>query len=483
MEKVERRERKDRPALRKILPPILLLIAAVVAVLGWITREEAAQVQVEEKVLTAGVLEQRTTDEVQSILVELSSGGGWYAEQTSSGILTEKEGFELDASIARTFLQQAAVIGYEDIFTSRSEDYADRLEEFGLDKPSSNVTIRYRDGSSITLRIGDRSTQTEAAYYYMTVDGHEPLYAISVSTAEDWKLSRNSLYTIEQPVLQTARMDHLILEEGEWKAEWKLAAEVTDANASDAWVLLAPVHYPADGNQMTAFLKNIGNLRLGAYEGEATQEHLAQYGLLEPEMTLTLHMAEGKAAVTGADGAVSTQTLDEETVVLTVGRKKNDLVRYVRYKNAVYLVSTLTLGPVMEKDPMETVTRYPVLVAAEYLHRLTIEDCTDGQKTEYLLEHELQEDTEQSVIRCYENGREIPFETFEAQYLQMVVCSVSGELPKDYEPGELRKVYTFEAMGGKTHTIRLYAFDGLHDAVQVDEYPILFYLIEGGLGM
>ena len=56
--------------------------------------------QVEEKVLTAGVLEQRTTDEVQSILVELSSGGGWYAEQTSSGILTEKEGFELDASIA-----------------------------------------------------------------------------------------------------------------------------------------------------------------------------------------------------------------------------------------------------------------------------------------------------------------------------------------------------------------------------------------------
>ena len=65
----------------------------------------------------------------------------------------------------------------------------------------------------------------------------------------------------------------------------------------------------------------------------------------------------------------------------------------------------------------------------------------------------------------------------------MVLCTVSGELPEDYEAGALKKVYTFEAAGGKVHSIRLYAYDSMHDALQVDDYPMLFYLIQGGLGM
>ena len=51
------------------------------------------------------------------------------------------------------------------------------------------------------------------------------------------------------------------------------------------------------------------------------------------------------------------------------------------------------------------------------------------------------------------------------------------------EAGTLKKIYTFEAVDGKKHSIRLYAYDSMHDALQVDEYPILFYLIQGGLGM
>lgn len=484
MDKVKRKKRREHRKLRIILPPLLLILAAVVLAVGWSTRKEANTVDVPEKILTAGTIEKRGTGEVASIRVSLASGDGWYAEQTAEGVLTEQTGFEISASLARTFLSDASVIGYEDIFTENPDDYADRLEEFGLAEAASVVTITYRDGESVTLRIGNKSTQTEAAYYYMMVDGRAPLYAISVSAAEDWKLGRNSLYPIEQPSLHAARMDHVILEGRHQTSEWVLTSEITDENASDTWVLVSPVRYPADGTEMASFLKNIGNIRLGAFVARATEDNLEAYGFLEPSMTMTLHMAEGRTAVTGRDGTVSTEVLPEETAVLRVGGQKNDLVWYVQYGDNIYLVSKLTLGPVMEKNPMDTLSRYPVLVAAEYLSKLTIEDDETGETTVYQMEREPSgEDGEPETVRCYENGKEIPFDTFRARYLQMVLCTVSGEIPQGDPIGERKKTYTFEALGGKTHTIRLYRYDSMHDALQVDDFPILFYLIHGGLEM
>ena len=345
-------------------------------------------------------------------MVHLASGEGWYAEQTSAGNLTEKDGFDIEPALARNFLSAAAVIGYEDIFTEDPADYSDRLEEFGLAEPASTVTVTYTDGEQVVMHIGNRSTETEAAYYYMTVDGRKPLYALSVSAAEEWKLPKSSLHPVQQPNLQTARMDQLVMRSGDWTAEWVLEAEITDENASDAWVLRSPVHYPADGTEMTSFLRNIGSIRLGSYVGPAMEERLAEYGLDRPEMILEMHMAEGMAAVTGEDGTVSTTLLKAETVVLIIGSLKSEYVRYVRYGNDVYLVSELTLGPVISKKPMDTVSRYPVLVAAESLTRLTIEDCLTGESTTYRMQRESSGDEE--VTRCFENGQEIPFETFEA---------------------------------------------------------------------
>ena len=481
MDKVRRKKRREHPGLRKYLPPILLILALAVALAGWISRQETRKADAPEKVLTAGTIEQRAVESVQSIDVRLSSGDGWYAEQTAAGILRERDGFEISPALARTFLSEAAVIGYEDIFTENPADYSSRLEEFGLSDPASVVTVTYTDGSRVVLRIGNRSTETEAAYYYMTVDGREPLYAISVSAAEDWKLQKSSLHSIPQPNLQTARMDHFVIQRNDGTAEWVLEADVSDVNASDAWVMVSPVHYPADGTQMTSLLKSIGNIRLGAYVAPASADILAEAGLDKPEAILKMHMAGGVAAVTGEDGTVSTAELEEESITLAVGSLKSEYVRYVRYENDVYLVSELTIGPVLGKKPMETVSRYPVLVAAEFLSKLTIEDCVSGSETVYQMQRETAEGEE--VTHCFENGVEIPFETFQARYLQMVVCTVSGDLPEDYEAGTLKKIYTFEAVDGKKHSIRLYAYDSMHDALQVDEYPILFYLIQGGLGM
>ena len=74
MDKVKRKQRKEHPGVRKILPPVLLLLALAVGAIGWFSRQETQKVSVPEKILTAGTIEQRETGSVYSIDVHLASG-------------------------------------------------------------------------------------------------------------------------------------------------------------------------------------------------------------------------------------------------------------------------------------------------------------------------------------------------------------------------------------------------------------------------
>ena len=62
----------------------------------------------------------------------------------------------------------------------------------------------------------------------------------------------------------------------------------------------------------------------------------------------------------------------------------------------------------------------------------------------------------------------------------MLVVSVSGTLPQGAEWGKTHTKYTFRTVSGRTHTVELSDFDGMHDAVTLDG-ETLFYLIRGGM--
>jgi len=143
----------------------------------------------------------------------------------------------------------------------------------------------------------------------------------------------------------------------------------------------------------------------------------------------------------------------------------------------------------METDPASTVSRYTVPMALGNLTRLTV--TTDGTADEYVLtrqeqvaeNNDLVTDEDGNVvydIHCTRNGEEISYAAFEAAYNNLLLVTVSGQLPSGWEAQEApHTVFTFEG-GGTGHKVELTRFDALHDAVVIDGYA-MFYLIRGGM--
>ena len=72
------------------------------------------------------------------------------------------------------------------------------------------------------------------------------------------------------------------------------------------------------------------------------------------------------------------------------------------------------------------------------------------------------------------------YPSLSANWDRLLTVTVSGRLPKDYEPQAVHTRYTFHTVSGKTHVLELRDFDAMQDAVTLDGHT-LFYLIKGGM--
>ena len=494
MHQVQKKKRRTlRHGRALMLAAAVMLLLACGAAYVLLSRPSTVDLSGIDSPQEGGTLYEYEAGDVQRIAVTLRSGESWAALHKEDGSLSLEGdgGFLVEPEIAEDLLAAASVVAYSEILTDDPAEYADRLAEFGLDTPRATVEITYADSVECVLRIGDPCEVENNSFYYMTVDGDQRLFGLDRGTAMDLIQQRGALYDVTQPTLHKARMDRITFArgaEGEVWAQWTLRGDI-GGDAIDRWMLTAPALYPADGESMDKLLDNLSNIRLGAYVGEATEENLQACGFDNPRLILTLHQAAGSIGTTNEDGAVSAVDWPEDEFTLIVGGARNDSVDYVRVEDKIYVTSHYSLQVFMETEPASTVSRYTVPVALGNLTRLSI--ATDGTTDEYVLtrqeqvaeNNELVTDEDGNVVydtRCTLNGEEISYSAFEAAYNDLLLVTVSGQLPAGWEAQEApHTVFTFEG-GGERHTVELTRFDALHDAVVIDGYA-MFYLIQGGM--
>ena len=476
-----------------------LLLAAALALLcgsvgAYLLLNRPEEQALPESPVTYGELMRHGEEEVLRLAVTLRSGESWAIRREEDGSfrLEGADGWLVSEDMAERLLRVTCVISYEEVLTDDPADYQAELADFGLQTPRVTAEMTYTDGQSVTLRVGDASGMPDETWFYMTVDGDDRLFALDKGTVEELSIQRALLHPVEQPTLHKARMDEITFADGAGRvlARWQLDGAVTDSDASTAWRLTAPWPYPADEEAMDNLRSNLANIRLGAYEGEATAENLARCGLEEPRFVLTIHQAAGTTNATGEDGAVTQVDWPESTFTLTVGGAKNDNVDYVCVGDSVYITSHFSLNVFMGLDALNTVSRYPVMVAVGNLESLTVK--TEAGEDVYRVDrqarvtenNELVADEDgQAVydVTCTRNGESISYDAFEAAYIRMETATVSGRLPDGWTAQEEpHTIFTFVSRQGRTHTVALTRFDALHDAVVVDGCA-LFYLIRGGL--
>lgn len=496
MEKVVRRKKHGKGPRRLIwvLVCAALLAAAVFAAVR--LNAQPSPVQLPEDEDMRGSLENRETEEIVRLTIRMKGKEPWTAVRGVDGKLRLENGADwtLDETLGSRIEDAMANIVYEAVLAEDPAEYGDHLADFGLDDPELVATVDYRDGQSVTLRFGGASGLADEDFHFMTVDGDGRLFAVATSLLNDLRVEEELLRPVEQPVIHVSRLDRITVRNGDGtvRVEWQLKGDILDADAAENWFLTAPVTYPADYDTMVNLKKNAGNLRLGIWIGEATEENLSACGLKNPSAVLELHLAAGTTGQITDDGAYDVQDWEESVVRLEIGGARSDLVDYVRWGNEIYTMNRFTLDTLIAAKPLDTVARYPVTVSLDTLSSLTVE--TEAGTTVYTLIREASDgsgsdtDGEAGVdepasvmVRCLKNGEEIPYTAFEAAYERWLVVTVGGKLPADWEKQETHTKYSFRSVSGQQHTVELSRFDALHDAVTLDGCT-LFYLIRNGIG-
>lgn len=192
---------------RKRHHPALIWLISVVCIVGlcgagyWAANEfkpEEVEVEATEAPDYTTQLISRTTDEVASVTVTydgktytiLNNGDDGYA-------LEGGEGFSLDQSAASSLIARGSTLTTQ---ATASENCAD-ISEFGLDEPTAVMTVDYTDGTTTTIKLGDKSPLT---YYYIMVDGDPNVYTVYSSVATTMMTRYEDLHTVELPATISA---------------------------------------------------------------------------------------------------------------------------------------------------------------------------------------------------------------------------------------------------------------------------------------
>lgn len=492
MQSVEKKKRRIPAKWERLI--LLALCAAVLAAVLLITWHVSQPEPVQ--VVGAGSLVElvyaHEPEEVVGLTIHRSGEPAWTLEadpDTGCFRLIGEEGFLLSEGKTLRLQEAASVITVEQVISDDPSEYADHLSDYGLQPPDCTAVITFSDGTVRTMHIGSRAAHTNA-WYYMTLEGDDRLFALSTGMVEALFVSQESLHDVVQPTLHKVRIDRLTLRNGDGsiRAEWTLQSAIDETDAAERWQITAPFSYPADAVAVDKLLANAANLRLGAFVAPATPENLSLYGFDAPRQIIEIHMAEGSIGTTGWDGSYSVTDWPESTVTFVIGGARSDMVDYVLFGDAIYVSSHFTMGVFMDVDPTGSMNRYPVLVALGNLAGLRIE--RQGEAVLYELtrservapNNDLVYDEDGNLVwdtTVTRNGEPFDYAAFEAAYTRLTGMSVAGSIPAgDTVDAAPHTVYTFTDVDGTVHTIALTSYGVLHDAVSVDGHQA-FYIAKG----
>ena len=485
MNTVLKKKRSRRPLSRWLLlaAALILLCGALLAV----RLLDQPAIPTPESAVTYDEIHSYTSADVRSLTVTRQGQQPWTITQDTNGVctLSGEEDWPLDASLVSRLLMVTSVVSYEKVLTDDPADYAGHLADFGLEPSRLTVAVSYADGTRAAMRMGDQVTGTDMSTVYMMLDGDDRLFSLDKGTFDTLNIDASLLHAVTQPTIHKARIDRITLTgaSGAATAEWALQGSITDADAASQWRMLVPHQYPADGDMLASLRENLAGLRLGAFVCDATPEALAAYGFDAPRFVISLHQAAGMTNYITAEGTVEYVSWPESTVTLTVGNQKNSNVDYVLFDGAIYTASHFTLDVFMSLSPLDTLSRYPVSIAAAVLEEMTV--TQDGKTDVYTITRSSETDsaTGETLTRYNAalNGKPIAYDAFEAAYIRLETVRISGLLPAGWTPAEApHTVYTFTNTAGLTQTVELTDFDPMHDAVVIDGHAV-FYLIKNGM--
>ena len=361
----------------------------------------------------------------------------------------------LSASVDEMIESATVLNGYDRV------DKVENKAEFGLDKPSSTVTVTYHDGSVNTLLIGDK-TPDEAGYYVCMQYGNE-VYMADTSAISLFHMHKGQYLEKTLIAAPTVKSDDTegsaVLKEMTLKGgpnnETLSIRRATTADGLEysysTFIVTKPYMRMVD-TEVTDALNGFTALIAG--EGvvlHPTAEQKKQYGFDSPYAVLDVTMAVETVVAdeSSEDEEDSPEMLYYNTAssTVTIGNKSELGNYYVMIDgvDVIYLVAFDSLSVVVERTYENTISDLLFLKDITKVSKLEV--SIEGKMHTMLLSHdESKEDTDDQLTVTY-NGKALKSAPFRTIYSALM--SLSRYSNADIVP-----------TGQPTYTMKLYDPDG-----------------------
>lgn len=218
----------------------------------------------------------------RTIALEKNAEGHWR--------LTQPVAADADDPVVNNML---VAIAEADV--SRSlDDVGDKLASYGLAPPEATVTLTVKEGTVPALKIGKTTQVGSAAYLQKEGDPKVHIGTMAFQSAMKKQvkdLREKTLLTFEDQDVKKIELA-------------KPGVVVTaERGEGDAWRITKPGDYPADSAEIRALLASVRGLRADDFVNDDAAADLAPFGLVEPQLKVTVWSgkdAAQKALLLGA---------------------------------------------------------------------------------------------------------------------------------------------------------------------------------------
>ncbi len=469
------RRKKVRKPLSK--GKILLLAAGVLLLAAggwWLTENNKPTVPAPSgKVDTYKMLAERDLDTLTTIRVTPPSGESYtilYADDVMS--VPGREDDALDSLIELDILSWGAAVEAHDTILNTEENEV-LLSDFGLDPAQASITYCYSDGEEITLLLGN-NLPDESAYYFFMMQGDPNIYSAAPDLWDAASYEKDTLFKVVQPKLKGELLDAITLA---GDADLRLERTAT------GWTLTAPSRYPVDSAAAGTLLTNIEGMRFANYLGSADALNLADYGLDVPRLTITLDQAATVLYTYDDDDTSYNYEIPAHTITLMIGNDANSVGIYCLYEGKVYVGTSYSLGFWQQLTAKKLQLRNPIDWAANQLTYISLATAAQSVAYDISFVEQIKENNEIATddygqtlysVVATRNGQAVDETAFVHWYYQLTQVSATGFLPAGYAPSGEPVAEIVMKNDYEQRTIRLYPYDALHVAIEVDGVCVFY---------
>lgn len=346
----------------------------------------------------------------------------------------------------------------------------ENLSDYGLEQPQAILTATKKDKSTVTVKLGNKTTDSSG--YYGMVNEDNTVYLLPTQMGSALQYDDQQMTALpEAPSITAENITHIAIdnrtgEDFELLNSEEEKLDNTGSNMS-SWQFLKPYGegYTADSSKISelqAKYTTFTYLNCVDYKGE----DLKKYGLDDPAATVSVgyYVSSTQALPTPETDPDTGKEVTEKTIKepyeykLSIGNQDNEGNYYVKTQDSasVYTMASDSIDAMLKINAFDLVNTYILLPSIDHVDHITAQ----VGKTVYQMDidHKTTADkdgkTENTATYTF-NGKTADEGAFKSLYQQLIGITYDAETPGDVTAADTAPylTLTYHIFGDNERTI------------------------------